>query len=246
MYNSDFQIVYSSSNIDKTDFHWLFKTEANAMKNIGISVGTYPFPESKRLMYRGLSIKKEIDYPKDSRFINSFESNKNYLYLSNYYSCISDLIIETFFEEELNNQVVKKIKDLKWEKAFIKKEVTALEHIEEGKSVWPNTSFDEMKKLYEEMQIDGKFAIRKFIEKDIIDQEERYWVFNGNIYHRHNKIPDVVKEATQRLNKLGSKYYTIDATPEFIVEVNPGESSDRHAVNSAELFASWIKKEFVK
>ena len=58
-------------------------------------------------------------------------------------------------------------------------------------------------------------------------------------------MPNVVKEAAKRLNKLGSKYYTIDATPEFIVEVNPGESSDRHAVNSAELFANWIKKEFV-
>ena len=71
---------------------------------------------------------------------------------------------------------------------------------------------------------------------------ERY--FNGNIYHRHNVIPNVVIEAAKRLDKLGSKYYTIDATPEFVVEVNPGESSDRHAVNSAELFASWIKKEF--
>ena len=54
----------------------------------------------------------------------------------------------------------------------------------------------------------------------------------------------MVIEAAKRLDKLGSKYYTIDATPEFVVEVNPGESSDRHAVNSAELFASWIKKEF--
>lgn len=80
----------------------------------------------------------------------------------------------------------------------------------------------------------------------IIQEEERYWVLNGNIYHRHNNIPDVVKEAAKRLNTMGSKYYTIDATPDFVVEVNPGESSDRHAVNSAELFASWIKKEFVK
>jgi Uma2 family endonuclease len=63
-------------------------------------------------------------------------------------------------------------------------------------------------------------------------------------YHRDNFIPDIVKESAKRLNKIGSKYYTIDATPNFVVEVNPGESSDRHAVNSAELFASWIKKEF--
>jgi hypothetical protein len=101
-----------------------------------------------------------------------------------------------------------------------------------------------MTRLYEEMKTEGKYAIRKFIEKDIIDQEERYWVLNGNVYHRSNQIPEVVKKAAERLNKLGSRYYTIDATPEFVVEVNPGESSDRHAVNSPELFASWIKKEF--
>ena len=101
-----------------------------------------------------------------------------------------------------------------------------------------------MKKLYDKKPFEGKFAIRKFIEQEIIEKEERYWVFNGNIYHRHNVIPNVVIEAAKRLDKLGSKYYTIDATPEFVVEVNPGESSDRHAVNSAELFASWIKKEF--
>jgi hypothetical protein len=131
-----------------------------------------------------------------------------------------------------------------WSKAFIKKDTKALEHVEEGKSIWPATSLEEMTRLYEEMKTEGKYAIRKFIEKDIIDQEERYWVLNGNVYHRSNQIPEVVKKAAERLNKLGSRYYTIDATPEFVVEVNPGESSDRHAVNSPELFASWIKKEF--
>ena len=74
--------------------------------------------------------------------------------------------------------------------------------------------------------------------------EDRYWVLNGNVYHRSLKIPKIVKEAASRLNIWGSKYYTIDATPNFIIEVNPGESSDRYLVNPVKLFASWIKKEF--
>ncbi|WP_304289966.1 hypothetical protein [Porphyromonas uenonis] len=42
----------------------------------------------------------------------------------------------------------------------------------------------------------------------------------------------------------GGRYFTIDATPQFVIEVNPGESSDRHGENSAELFASWFVDAF--
>jgi len=212
---------------------------------MGINVSTRPDDDTTHLMYKGFSIINPENYPTDSRYLNIFEHNINYFLMSVYYPLIADLSIETFFVDNLDESVIEEISERGWQKAFIKKERKALEHIEDGKSIWPNTSFEEMKPLYDEMQIEGKYAIRKCIEKDIIDQEERYWVFNGNIYHRHNNIPDVVKEAAKRLNTMGSKYYTIDATPEFVVEVNPGESSDRHAVNSAELFASWIKKEFV-
>jgi hypothetical protein len=207
-------------------------------------VETSAKPESTSLMYRGGSNLVESWYNKDGRFINKLEHLRNYLYMSEYLPPIADLSMETFFVDELNEDVLFELEKRGLAKAFIKKDKKALEHIEEGKSVWPNTSMDEMRLLYDEMQIDGKYAIRKFIEKDIIDQEERYWVLNGNVYHRSNQIPEVVKKAAERLNKLGSRYYTIDATPEFVVEVNPGESSDRHAVNSPELFASWIKKEF--
>jgi len=101
-----------------------------------------------------------------------------------------------------------------------------------------------MKELNNEFQFDGKYCIRKYIKKEVIDLKERYCVLNGNIYHRNVTFPGVVMEAVKRLNSLGSRYYTIDATAEFVVEVNPDEASDRHAVNSPELFASWIKKEF--
>jgi hypothetical protein len=241
-----FQVIFQSDEKKSDLIHEFYRSDAEVMEKLGISIGTVPSNDATSLMYRGFTIYKKENYPKDSRFINSFEHCINYLNISYYYKFISDLTIETFFSDKLDKETIDQINARGWEKAFIKKESIALEHIGDSKSIWPNTSFEEMTKLYDEMQIEGKHAIRKYIEKDIIDQEERYWVFNGNIYCRHNNIRDVVKEAAKRLNTMGSKYYTIDATPDFVVEVNPGESSDRHAVNSAELFASWIKKEFVK
>jgi len=241
-----FQMIYTSDPEDHTEIVERFRTEAEVMREMGINVSTSSDDDSTHLMYKGFSIVHPENYPSDPRYLNTFAQNINYLLMSVYYPLIKEFSIETFFTEDLNETVIEEIKKRGWDKAFIKKDMKALENFEEGKSMWPNTSFDEMKTLYDEMKIEGKYAIRKFIEKEIIDEEERYWVFNGNIYHRHKKIPEVVQEAAKRLNKLGSKYYTIDATSDFVVEVNPGESSDRHAVNSAELFASWIKKEFVK
>jgi len=241
-----FQVIYPSEENNKDEIIARFQGDAQAMKDIGLLVGTKALESATSLMYKGFCIYKKEDYPKDCRFLNSYQEYANYAPLSIYYPHIAELSIETFFVDELNDDVLKLIQDKGWSKVFIKKDSKALEHIDEGKSLWPQTSFAEMLQLYDENPFDGKFAIRKFIEPEIIEKEERYWVLNGNVYHRLNQIPEVVKEAAKRLNKLGSKYYTIDATPEFIVEVNPGESSDRHAVNSAELFASWIKKEFVK
>ena len=242
--NTQFQIIFPCSETDVNEIHPRYQSDAKVMSDMGITVGTIPLAESTELMYRGFIVNVKDKFPNDARYLNTYEIYTRYQYLSDYYPCISDLSIETFFVDDLNESVYKLIEEKRWDKVFIKKDSKALEHIEEGKSVWPQTSFDEMLTLYNEYPFEGKFAIRKFIDKETIDKEERYWVFNGNIYHRHKDIPEVVKKAAKRLNTLGSRYYTIDATPEFVVEVNPGESSDRHAVNSAELFASWIKKEF--
>lgn len=241
-----FQVIYPASVSNDNEIHEFFKPDSDALRAIGITVGTKPSDIATSLMYRGFTIFSKEKYPSDKRFINTYNECKNYMDLSKYYEHIADLSIETFFVDDLDDNLIFLLKEKEWSKCFIKKDFKALEYIGDGgKSIWPNTSFEEMLKLYDENPYEGKFAIRKFIEPEIIEKEDRYWVFNGNIYHRHNKIPAVVIEAAKRLNKLGSKYYTIDATPDFVVEVNPGESSDRHAVNSAELFASWIKKEFV-
>ena len=111
-------------------------------------------------------------------------------------------------------------------------------------SVWPINSIEELRCKYENLPYKGVYAVRKFINPEIFYDEERYWVILNKIYHRSGVIPDIVREAVERLSVLGSNYYTIDAIPDMIVEINPGESSDRLGVNSGELFAMWWKDAF--
>jgi hypothetical protein len=241
-----FQIIYPHDEQNPDIFHTRWIDEALIIRAAGIRVETSALPESEALLYRGgYNLAREW-YLKEHRFLNKLEHLEKYLYMSSYLPVISDLSIETFFVDELNDNLIRELHERGWSKAFIKKDIYALEHIGEGKSVWPETSLNEMESLFARSNFDGKYCVRRFVEREVINAEERYWVLNGNIYHRTGNIPKVVHQAAERLNELGSRYYTIDATSEFVVEVNPGESSDRHAVNSAELFASWFKKEFCK
>lgn len=239
------QIVYGRDKENPNRVFNIWRSEAIALANAGFVVDKEPLPESEVLLYRGPSMPVSIDYPKDSRYIHNFEINSNYLFMSKYYPLISDLSIETYIFDDLDERVDQKMEELGWDKVFIKKDQKALEYSDDGnKCFYPETSLEEMKKYYEEYQTVGKYCVRKFIESERLEADRRYWVLNGNIYVHDNIVPDIVREAAKRLDKFGGKYYTIDATPEFIIEVNPGESSDRHAVNSAELFASWFWKEF--
>ncbi|WP_297170709.1 hypothetical protein [uncultured Porphyromonas sp.] len=51
-------------------------------------------------------------------------------------------------------------------------------------------------------------------------------MLNGKVYRQDGlPIPEIVLEAADRLIKAkGGRYFTIDATPQFVIEVNPGES----------------------
>ena len=64
------------------------------------------------------------------------------------------------------------------------------------------------------------------------------------MHHSSGCIPKIVFEVMERLASFSGVFYTIDATPELIVEINGGESSDRKTDNKAEDFAAWIKHAF--
>ncbi len=241
-----FQIVYSKDRNNTSQIAPYFQEEAIAMEKEGFLIGIEPIEEATDLIYRGFAITEEEDYPKNQRYIHSWRENALYHFIDLYYPIIEDLTIESFFVDSLDDEaLMKAIAEKGWNKAFIKNRSYALEHIEEGLSIFPKHSTEEMMKYFR--QEDKPYAIRRYVEPKLLEDDTRYWVLNGKVYRRDNlPIPKVVYEAAKRLNKYGGKYYTIDATNDFVIEVNPGESSDRHGENSVEVFASWFRNAFLE
>lgn len=235
------EIIYVKDGNNPSRIPQGFLPEVEAMQKLGIRVGTEPKPDSEQLFYRGYIIHSKEQYPNDKRFIQGWKEYDATLSMSKNYDLIKDISIPTFFVDELDESVEEKIRARGWDKAFIKNEKKSLWDEGELASVWPIHSIEELRNKYESLPYKGVYAVRKFINPEIFYEEERYWVIMNKIYHRSGVIPDIVSEAVKRLSVLGSNYYTIDAIPEMIVEINPGESSDRLGVNSATLFAMWWK-----
>ena len=221
--------------------------EADAFRQKGFMVGPVPLESADMLIFHGAPIWSREAYPDDPRYVNTWEKCIMMRRLSNYYPLIADLCIPTFFAPELNGDVEREIRRRNWRKAFVKNDIKSLEAVGQGLSVWPDTPFDTMTGLFAKYYPPtGMFAVRKYIEPQLIDmQEDRYWIVNNRIHYRHTDIPEVVREAVRRLAHIGNMYYTIDATPEMITEINAGEGADRYGVNPPELFASWFAEEFL-
>ena len=235
------EIIFIRDLENPSRVHPYFLEEAEEMKKLGLTVAVEPSVEADRLFYRGFMIHEEKDYPQDSRYVQGWKECDATFRMSVTHPLIEDLSIPTFFVEELNEDVEEEIKERGWDKVFIKNEKKSIWDEGELAAVWPIHSMQELKDKYEQLPYQGLYAIRKFLDPSLFYEEERYWIIMGKIYHRTGFVPDIVKEAAERLSVLGSKYYSIDAIPNMIVEVNPGESSDRLGVNSASLFASWWK-----
>lgn len=238
------QIVYQSEANNPKEIHWMFREEAISFSENGIMTGTEPLSEATKLLYRGEFL-TENNYPKDKRYINNYEQYSFYLFIDKWYPIIQDLTIETFFIDDLNENAKSLILSKGWQKVFIKDRVKSLTFLGSEKSVWPDTSFEQMKSLFiQNSKFNTMYSVRKYIEPFHFEAETRYWIIAGNIYHPSGLIPKIVMEAVARLCKLGGKFFVIDATPDLIIEVNPGETSIRYANNPIEQFVEWIKLEY--
>ena len=234
-----FQIVYRIK-----EEHCIFTPEEKYMADFGFCVGKEPIPESTAILFRGGYCRKMSDFPTDSRSINSAESHINYLYLPRWYPFISDLTMETIFVNDLDDEAILRIRDKGWNCAFVKDWIKAVAYPDLNDTVWPNSSMSEIKARLVRGNHTLGFCLRKFVEPELLDNETRFWVMNGNIYSSIAEPFPIVKEAVNRLKLLGGRIYVIDATPEVIIEINPGDSADRGAKNTIEDFAGWLKKEF--
>ena len=131
---------------------------------------------------------------------------------------------------------------------FIKNEFCSLFAVSDKASVFPDTPLETIKDNFTKQKLIGPFFIRKFINNpDIFYNEQRVWVINGHPYFTATKMPSFVFEAAKRLYEFSnSKYFTMDIAGEYIVEINPGESSDRGGFNPLDWFCDIFAQEFLK
>lgn len=224
-----------------------FRIESIAMSQRGFTVGTCPIDTDECLIYRGPTIRTSDRYPSDERFINNWEANRRSQFLSLHYHLIEPYTIPTFFiptliEQEFNQR----IRERKWGKVFIRSDSKSLFFDDISKCIWPTSSISSIKDNYAQYNLNGPFAVRLYIEEDIFIDEQRYWILNGNPYHPSGIIPDVIRKVALEIYSFSqSHYFTIDVAGDYIVEINPGESSDRGCENPLDFFCDIFTQEFL-
>lgn len=248
------QIIYQAACFEPStpDFYNGWLDEMAAMRKIGLDVSDRPSPDAEKLLYRSYMINSQSDFPTDSRYISRWEDYRSTIDMSVYLPLIEDLTIPSFITHELNRSAEEKIKSLGWKRAFVRSSMKSLKymfpesHTEEELPVWPEVSMERLAEAYNDYRESMKppYVIRKFMPEQSVFQEERYWILNHHAYHRSGIVPEIVSEAVKRLKMLNAPYYVIDATPDYVVEVNPGVSSDSYPENIPLFFPKWIKESF--
>lgn len=237
-----FQIVYEVD--PATGEPCPFPREYEQLKKKGYPVTIHPSDQATRLLYR-CPILDKGGYPKDSRYIGNELTYQSYNHMPTWYSLITDLTIPTFFTNELGSRTIEEIKSQGWERAFIKDSAKSLFVESPDPSTWPVTSMAEISKNLKAFgRAEEGFSVREYFDPAHFKDERRYWVMNSRVRHSSSVIPDIVHEAAKRLNQLAGLFYTIDATPEIVVEINSGESSDRKTDNTQDDFIKWIMAAF--
>lgn len=242
------QILYP---MDKTtgEIHRWFSDEAKMMEQRGFMVDIVPLQEANVIIKRGFTICNEHDYPADSRMLQGWTENKRTLDFSEFAEIIRPWSIPFAMIENIGDE--EKLKSIlkcnEWERVFIRSKSTSLFAYGDLASVYPDTSLTIMADRFKELDADGPFIVRKYLDdKTIFYDEQRYWILNGTPYHPSGVIPEMVRVCAGRMYEFsGSKYFVIDVAGSYVVEVNPGESSDRGGDNSLEFFSEIFAKEFL-
>jgi len=237
----EFEIIYEQD--EEGEIYWLYRNEAETMRAAGLKVRTQPSATATRLLRRGMIV-DESNFPADPRYLQQAKTYANHNRIDRWYPLIEDLTIPTFFSEHLDGVAISQMRARGWSRCFIKNSVKSLVEEDPLDSVWPDVSFPVMLEGFSINPRVGPYALRQYLPPEHFVDERRYWVMGDRIHHSSGTIPEIVFQAKAQLAVFGGVFYTIDATPELIVEVNGGESSDRKTDNSAEDFTAWIKAAF--
>jgi len=248
------QIIYQKECFEPStpDYYNGWLDEMTAMRALGLCVSDTPNLNADRLLYRSYVISDKADFPDDPRYISRWRDYRVISDMSIYLPLIEDITIPSFIVPELNNSTAKAIVRRGWNRAFVRSSMKSLKYMFPESNtdlelpVWPEVSMDKLSSAYGQhiTTMPPPYIIRQFMPEQVFLKEDRYWVLNHHAYHRSGNIPAVVVKAVERLKSLNSPYYVIDATPDFVVEVNPGVSSDPYPDNIPKYFPKWIKDEF--
>lgn len=236
-----FELIYDSE--DGITPYWLYQQEVETMRETGLTIALQPSEGATKLLRRGRII-DEDEFPKDPRYLQNGRTYANYGRTDHWYPQIADLTIQTIFCDHLDENAIAALKALGWTRTFVKNSCKSLVREDPLESVWPDVPFEVMQEKFSLNPRKGPYALRQYLPPQHFAEERRYWVVGDQVHHSSGIIPDIVYEAQKRLSIFGGVFYTIDATPEVIVEINGGESSDRKTDNTAEDFARWIKEAF--
>jgi hypothetical protein len=225
------------------DVDWLYRNEVESMRAAGLNVRLEPSPAATHLLRRGPIVDEE-DYPKDSRYLQNAHTYTNHCRIDRWYPLIESLTIPTVFCKQLGANALKRICAQGWSRCFVKNAVKSLVEKDPLESAWPGVSFETMAEKFSQNPRKGPYALREYYAPERFREEKRYWGMGTRIHHSSGRTPEIVFEERDRLAEFGGVFYTIDATPELIVEINSGESADRKTDNTAGDFAAWIRETF--
>jgi len=152
-------------------------------------------------------------------------------YLPEWYPLLRDHTPEThFFSEDGVDQIPDKLKELGWERCFIKDYVKSLST---GHGAVANHA-DEVPVILDEMRkyrgrIEGGICVRQYVELKP-ESERRFFVVHGTAHTADGSmVPAVVQQAAQHIQ---SPFYTVDTAETcsdrvLIIELGDGQVSDR-------------------
>jgi hypothetical protein len=205
-----------------------------------------PAIEAQTTLYRGWMLNTD-DYVTLCAAISAnggtpFTNTEHYLsahHLPRWYPKLKEFTPETVVLDK-NADLEKELRDLGWEKYFIKDYVKSLK-TSIGSII---TSPEQIKLVVAEMEkfrgeIEGGICVRK-VETFVPETETRYFVIEGIPYGpSKNPIPDIVKECVKLIE---SKFFSIDVVNNIagiqrIVEIGDGQVSD---------IVGWVPERFVE
>lgn len=241
------QIIYPKAT-NSAAIHKSFIMEAKCMASKGFYVGSKAAPGMTHYLYRGFTKDISDVYQNPLAWINNFQDFSKTLNMTEFLDIIAPWSFKSKVIPCLNEQNLKEVlTELNCDRLFIKNNTDSLYSIREGASVYPTTSAEILCKEFNQYNLPGPFIAREYIDdKEIFFNEQRIWVLNGHVYSIMDMLPDFVKEAAKvAFEFTGSNYFTLDVAGNYIVEINPGESSDRGGDNPLEWFCDIFANEFL-